>query len=84
MRLLACRPYRYGQLAVQLEAGRRTHALADGWCYKTYAYNLEDPFALQTSGWTPLDITHVLSLTNNKSLQVSVLLLVLLSAYGLS
>ncbi|KAL3160989.1 hypothetical protein ABBQ38_009378 [Trebouxia sp. C0009 RCD-2024] len=35
---------------IQFEAGVTTQTSADGWCYKTYAYNLEHPSALQSSG----------------------------------
>ena len=36
-----------------MRAGSRTQEIADGWCYKTYAYNLGDPSASQPSGWIP-------------------------------
>lgn len=44
---------RHAQLILQI---RRAHELADGWCYKTYAYNVEQCSALQPSGWKPLAV----------------------------
>lgn len=51
---------------LQFEAEVTAQNSADGWCYKTYAYNLEHPSTLQSSGCT-LAILHVCTARVNLS-----------------